>query len=129
MFGNKTKQNEQKEEVKELTAVERELQRVEKDRSELDPKSSDYKKLTEIINLLQDENLKVKSVENKTIENENKSNEASEKKAERKNKIVTAVIQGVLPVVGCAIIPLIEQAAPPMSKVFNPAIGNMFKHK
>ena len=129
MFGNKTKQNEQKEEVKELTAVERELQRVEKDRAELDPKSSDYKKLTEIINLLQDENLKVKSVENKTIENENKSNEAKEKKAERKNKIATAFIQGVLPVVGCAVIPIIEQCAPPMSKVFNPAIGNMFKHK
>lgn len=128
MFGNKPKQNEQ-EEAKELTAVEKELQRVEAERSALDPKSSDYKKLTEIIQLLQDENLKVKNVENKTIENENKSKEGKEKKAERSNKIVTAFIQGLLPVIGCAIIPIMEQHAPPMSKVFNPAIGNMFKHK
>ena len=130
MFGKNTKQNEQTE-VKELTAVERELQRVEAERAKIDPveKPEEYKKLTAIISLLQDENLKVKTVENKTIENDNKSNEGKEKKAERGNKVVTALIQGVLPVVGCTIIPIVEQHAPPMSKVFNPAIGNMFKHK
>lgn len=129
MFGN-TKQNEQTE-VKELTAVERELQRVEAERAKLDPTKDvkEYKSLTEIIGLLQDENLKVKNVESKAIENENKTREKKEKKAERGNKVLTALVQGVLPVVGCCVIPIIEQNAPPMSKVFNPAISAMFKHK
>ena len=130
MFGkSKTKQDNT--ETKELTAVEKELQRVEAERAKLDPTkdAAKYKTLTEIIGMLQDENLKVKNVESKAIENENKSMEKKEKKKERGNKIATALIQGVMPVVGCCIIPIIEQNAPPMSKVFNPAINSMFKHK
>lgn len=129
MFGkSKTKQNEQVN-TGELNVTEKELERVQAERAALDPKSSDYKKLSEIIQLLQDENIKNKTIDGKVVENANKSSESAEKKADRTNKVVTSLISGALPVVGCALIPLIERENPPMSKLFGPAINSIFKHK
>ena len=127
---NKKKANEetQKTEV-ELTATERELERLKEKRAELDPLSKEYKTISDVILLIQDEQIKNKTIEEKTIANENKSEEKKEKRAERHNKVLVALVSGVPALIGCLTIPFVEQMNPPMSKMFPHALSNLLKRK
>lgn len=129
MFNNKKAKEETLKEEVELTATEKELKRLKEKRSKLDPLSEEYKTISNIILLIQDEQIKNKTIEDKTIANENKSEEKNEKKAERRNKVLVSLVSGIPALLGCLVIPWAEQHNPPMSKMFPQALGNLLKHK
>lgn len=129
MFNKKKAKEEAKKVEVELTPTERELERLKEQRSKLDPLSKEYKTISDVILLIQDEQIKNKTIEDKTISNENKSEEQKEKRAERRNKVVVALVSGVPALIGCLTIPWAESVHPPMSRMFPHAVSNLLKRK
>lgn len=144
-FWNKKKNKAEETEVKEkeikteeipeptaLEILEKEKKRLLKEVGELKSDSEtyadDYQKLMALLKSVQDSIIKEKISEGTDIENSNKAEETTIKKKEINAKVAQTGITAGGAVLGCAMVPFVEQrVGPAMSKIASQASNALFK--
>lgn len=142
-FWNKKKKTEEpdtKEEIKTeeipvptaLEILEKEKARLLKEIGELKSDSEtyvdDYQKLMGLLKSVQDSIIKEKISQGTDIENSNKAEETAIKKKEINSKVAQTGITAGGAVLGCAMVPFVEQrVGPAMSKIASQASQALFK--